>query len=150
MLFCCASDSRFAPHAWHASPGTFCCATVLGCHRGVEHREEVTPEGWEAVLRVPWELIRSHGGQHPRHEGRVWRANFYRTDMRKGTTQQEYSAWSTTYQSPAAFHVRAPPVAAFSQCMGFLSKSTFWLPLWMSSGPLPPSLLCPTAVANRS
>jgi hypothetical protein len=35
----------------------------------------------------------------------VWRANFYRTDTRKGMSDQEFTAWSPTLVQPPAFHV---------------------------------------------
>ena len=115
---------RHRPLTHPAATIAFCCChmrvhhalvpashlhAVLGCHRGVEHKEEVTAEGWEAMLRVPWDLIRNPDGEHTRHAGRLWRVNFYRTDKRKGTTAQEFSAWSATMQSPAAFHVSPLP-----------------------------------------
>ena len=85
--------------------------TVLDCEEsGIEHHAGFGDDGWWAELRVPLRLIRKRGTAPlpPRGHSsflREWRANFYRTDRRRGAKDQEFSAWSPTFQRPADFHV---------------------------------------------
>ncbi len=54
-------------------------------------------QDWWAVLRLPWNGLLEGEPPPP-----VWRANFYRIE-RPGDGPVEYSAWSPTHASPAAF-----------------------------------------------
>ena len=64
---------------------------------GIEWRAERTPEGWAAVLRLPWVAGLVERGTH-------FRGNFYRID-RPPNSPPEHSAWSPTLRTRPDFHV---------------------------------------------
>jgi hypothetical protein len=49
--------------------------------------------------------VRVHGWLSVCLSDAVCDTQFYRTDTRKGTTEQEFTAWSPTLVQPPAFHV---------------------------------------------
>jgi hypothetical protein len=69
--------------------------TAWDC-RGLAARVRRTPRRWSATLSIPLSEL-AEG-----NSARTWRANFFRIDR---SQQDEYSAWSPTYQDPPDFHV---------------------------------------------
>jgi hypothetical protein len=69
--------------------------TAWDC-RGLAARVRRTPTRWSATLSIPLSELADGNSV------RTWRANFFRIDR---SEQDEYSAWSPTYQDPPDFHV---------------------------------------------
>ncbi len=79
--------------------------TLLPCNE-VTYHATLSATGWAATLHVPFSVINYGGGYlHGRHTPQIWRANFYRTDRSKGSTEQEFSAWSANGADPPNFHI---------------------------------------------